>query len=60
MHLYSALDAHVREFAVTIARDACATIHPELADAALRLIEINMHARIAASAEALDPEPAPT
>ncbi|MDQ3631295.1 MAG: cysteine hydrolase [Actinomycetota bacterium] len=57
--LYSALDAHVREFAVTVARDACASIHRELAGAALRLMEINMHARIATSAEALDPQPAP-
>jgi len=56
--LYSALDAHVREYAVTVARDACASIVPELAEAALRLMEINMHARIASSAEALEVAPA--
>jgi len=54
--LYSALDAHVREYGVTVARDACASIDPELAEAALRLMETNMHARIAPSAEALEPE----
>lgn len=55
--LYSALDAHVRELAVTVARDACASIDPELADAALRLMERNMHARIASCSEALVPRP---
>ncbi len=53
--LYSALDAHVRKFAVTVARDACSTIHPELADAALRMMETNMHARVVGAARALDP-----
>jgi nicotinamidase-related amidase len=56
--LYSALDAHDREYAVTVARDACASIDAELADAALRLMEVNMHARIALSAEALEVAPA--
>lgn len=54
--LYSALDAHVRQFALTIAKDACAAIHPELAEAALRLMELNMHARIVPATEALEPE----
>jgi nicotinamidase-related amidase len=44
--LYSALDAHIRHFAVTVARDACAHIHEDLADAALRMMERNMRARI--------------
>ena len=44
--LYSALDAHIRHFDVTIARDACAHIHEDLADAALRMMERNMGARI--------------
>jgi nicotinamidase-related amidase len=44
--LYSALDAHVRHFDVTVARDACARIHDDLADAALRMMERNMGARI--------------
>ncbi|WCD83750.1 Maleamate amidohydrolase [Streptomyces xanthophaeus] len=50
--LYSALDAHIRQMSVTIARDAVAHIHSDLADAALRMMEINMAARIVPSAEA--------
>jgi nicotinamidase-related amidase len=57
--LYSALDAHVRHFDVTIARDACACIHEDLADAALEMMERNMGARVVDAAEALDvPSPA--
>jgi nicotinamidase-related amidase len=44
--LYSALDAHVRHFGVTVARDACAHIHEDLAEAALEMMERNMGARI--------------
>ncbi|WP_439680840.1 isochorismatase family cysteine hydrolase [Embleya sp. MST-111070] len=44
--LYSALDAHIRHFEVTVARDAVAHIHEDLADAALRMMERNMGARI--------------
>jgi nicotinamidase-related amidase len=44
--LYSALDAHIRHFDVTVVRDAVAHIHPDLADAALRMMEINMDARL--------------
>lgn len=43
---------------MTVARDACASIVPELAEAALRLMEVDMHARIALGAEALEPEAA--
>lgn len=53
--LYSALDAHIRHFDVTVARDACAHIHEDLAEAALRMMEINMAARIVDAAEALEP-----
>jgi len=53
--LYSALDAHIRHFAVTVARDACAHIHADLADAALRMMERNMGARIVDADAALDP-----
>ena len=42
--LYSALDAHIRHFKVTVVRDAVAHIHPDLADAALRMMETNMDA----------------
>jgi nicotinamidase-related amidase len=44
--LYSALDGYVRHFEVAVAPDAVAHIHQDLADAALRLMEINMHARL--------------
>ncbi|MFD7258247.1 isochorismatase family cysteine hydrolase [Streptomyces sp. NPDC059874] len=50
--LYSALDAHIRHLPVTVARDAVAHIHPDLAEAALRMMEINMSARIVAAADA--------
>jgi nicotinamidase-related amidase len=44
--LYSALDAYVRHFEVVVAPDAVAHIHPDLADAALRMMEINMRAKL--------------
>ena len=44
--LYSALDAYVRHFAVAVPSDAVAGIHPDLADAALRMMERNMRADI--------------
>jgi nicotinamidase-related amidase len=52
--LYSALDAHVRHFDVTVARDACAAIHEDLAAAALKMMERNMGARIVDAEQALD------
>jgi nicotinamidase-related amidase len=45
--LYSALDAHVRGRSTTIVRDCVAHIHPNLADAALEMMERNMSAQIA-------------
>ncbi|MFD9304801.1 isochorismatase family cysteine hydrolase [Streptomyces sp. NPDC060048] len=51
--LYSALDAHIRHLSITVARDAVAHIHEDLADAALRMMEINMSARVVPAAEAL-------
>ncbi|MCY0962896.1 cysteine hydrolase family protein [Streptomyces sp. H27-H5] len=51
--LYSALDAHIRHLSVTVARDAVAHIHPDLADAALRMMEINMAARLVPASDAL-------
>lgn len=48
--LYSALDAHIRDYQVTLARDAVAHIHPDLADAALRMMERNMGVRIRTAA----------
>ncbi|MGY5047587.1 cysteine hydrolase family protein [Streptomyces sp. 900105755] len=44
--LYSALDAHIRHLDVTVPKDAVASIHPHLADAALEMMERNMGARI--------------
>jgi nicotinamidase-related amidase len=49
--LYSALDAYVRRYEVVIARDAVAHIHPELASAALNMMERNMRARIVTASE---------
>ncbi len=45
--LYSALDAYVRHYAVTVPRDAVAHIHQDLADAAMRMMQINMRAHLA-------------
>lgn len=44
--LYSALDAHIRHYEVAVARDAVAHIHGDLAQAALRMMEINMGAQL--------------
>ncbi|AJP00280.1 isochorismatase [Streptomyces cyaneogriseus subsp. noncyanogenus] len=49
--LYSSLDAHIRHFDVVVPRDAVAHIHPDLADAALRMMERNMGARVCDSDE---------
>jgi nicotinamidase-related amidase len=55
--LYSALDGYVRHFEVAVAPDAVAHIHADLASAALRLMELNMHARmVPAHAGAFDPD----
>jgi nicotinamidase-related amidase len=51
--LYSALDGYVRHFEIAIARDCIAHIHPELADAALEMMERNMRAHVAPGGEAL-------
>jgi nicotinamidase-related amidase len=44
--LYSALDAYVRHYRVTVAHDAVAHIHADLASAALEMMERNMRAEI--------------
>ncbi len=49
--LYSALDAHIRHLQVIVPRDAVAHIHADLADAALRMMERNMGARVCDSGE---------
>ncbi|NGO75539.1 cysteine hydrolase [Streptomyces sp. YC504] len=47
--LYSALDAHIRHLRVTVPYDAVAHIHRDLADAALRMMERNMSAKVVAA-----------
>jgi nicotinamidase-related amidase len=49
--LYSALDAYVRHFEVTIPTDAVAHIHEDLAEAALNMMERNMRAELVAAAD---------
>ncbi len=49
--LYSALDAYVRDLEVAVPRDAVAHIHDDLADAALRMMEVNMSADVEPSAD---------
>jgi nicotinamidase-related amidase len=49
--LYSALDAYVRHFEVTIPTDAVAHIHEDLAEAALKMMERNMRAELVAAAD---------
>ena len=44
--LYTALDAYVRHFSVVVVPDAVAHIDPELGDAALTMMDNNMHAEI--------------
>jgi nicotinamidase-related amidase len=49
--LYSALDAYIRHFEVVVPPDAVAAIRPELHEAALEMMRLNMDASIVASAE---------
>jgi nicotinamidase-related amidase len=51
--LYSALDAYIRHFDLTVPRDAVAHIHADLAEAALTMMEVNMGAQITDAATAL-------
>jgi nicotinamidase-related amidase len=44
--LYSALDAYVRHYEVSIPRDGVAHIHEQLAQAALEMMERNMNAEL--------------
>jgi nicotinamidase-related amidase len=44
--LYSALDAYIRHFKVRVPRDAVAHIHQDLADAALKMMELNLSADV--------------
>jgi len=49
--LYSALDAYIRHFEVVVPPDAVAAIRPELHEAALEMMRLNMDASIVSSAE---------
>jgi nicotinamidase-related amidase len=49
--LYSALDAYIRHFQVVVPPDAVAAIHPELHEAALEMMRINMDAELTPSAD---------
>jgi nicotinamidase-related amidase len=51
--LYSALDAYVRHFEVTVVRDCVAAIDDELGRAALTMMESNMRASIVDAADCL-------
>ena len=48
--LYSALDAYLRGYEIRVPRDAVAHIHPDLAEAALKMMERNMHADVGPAA----------
>jgi nicotinamidase-related amidase len=49
--LYSALDAYIRHFEVVVPPDAVAAIHPELHEAALEMMRLNMDADLTPSAD---------
>jgi nicotinamidase-related amidase len=49
--LYSALDAYIRHIAVTVPSDATACIHEDLAEASLKMMELNMDAEVVATDE---------
>jgi nicotinamidase-related amidase len=49
--LYSALDAYIRHLQVVVPRDATACIHEDLAEASLKMMELNMDAEIVDAAE---------
>jgi nicotinamidase-related amidase len=51
--LYSALDAYVRHIEVAVVPDAVAHIHQDLADAALRMMKVNMKADVVAAKDVL-------
>jgi len=44
--LYTALDAHVRHYAITVLRDAVIALDRELGEAALKMMSRNMSARV--------------
>jgi nicotinamidase-related amidase len=51
--LYSALDAYIRHMEVVVPSDAVAHIHSDLAQAALKMMEVNMRAEVVPAADCL-------
>jgi len=51
--LYSALDAYIRHFSVHVPPDAVAHIHEDLANAALKMMRVNMAADLTPAADLL-------
>ncbi len=51
--LYSALDAYVRHYAIRVPRGGVAHIDAEFAEAALRMMQRNMHAETVTTAQRL-------
>ena len=49
--LYSALDAYLRHYEITVPRDAVAHIFEDLAESSLKMMERNMHAELCEAAE---------
>jgi nicotinamidase-related amidase len=47
--LYSSLDAYLRGYEICVPTDSVACIHPDLAEAALKMMERNMHAELVTS-----------
>jgi nicotinamidase-related amidase len=52
--LYSALDAYVRHYRVSVPSDAVAPIDTDLGDAALRMMQRNMRAAVVGAAELIE------
>lgn len=51
--LYTALDAYIRHYKIVVPPDAVAAIDAELGDAALKMMQRNMHAEIISAADVL-------
>jgi nicotinamidase-related amidase len=49
--IYSALDAYIRHIGVVVPSDATACIHDDLAEASLKMMELNMDAEIVPAAD---------
>jgi nicotinamidase-related amidase len=52
--MYTALDAYLRHYEVVLPSDAMAHIFEDFADAAVRMMERNMHAQVVKAADAIE------